>query len=199
MDRRLAAILAADMYGYSRLMEADEDGVISRQKRHRRELIDPEIERNRGHIVNTTGDGDFDGALKAALTVKLEESPYLNVVPETAVQETLAFMERSPDTRVTQTVAREICQRRNTKAMMLGEIGGLGSRYLITLNAENCQTGESLARQQAEAGSKEEVLEALDATVAEIRRNLGESLASIEATDTPLDQATTSSLEAVTR
>ena len=148
-------------------------------------------------FVNTTGDADFDGALKAALTVKLEESPYINVVPETAIQETLAFMERPPETRITPTLAREICQRQSVKAMMLGEISALGSRYLVTLNAENCQTGESLARQQAEANSKEEVLDALDTAAAGIRRSLGESLASIEATDTPLDQATTSSLEAL--
>ncbi len=122
-------------------------------------------------FVNTTGDADFDGALKAALTVKLEESPYINVVPETAIQETLAFMERPPETRITPTLAREICQRQSVKAMMLGEISALGSRYLVTLNAENCQTGESLARQQAEANSKEEVLDALDTAVAGIRRS----------------------------
>jgi tetratricopeptide (TPR) repeat protein len=148
-------------------------------------------------FVNTTGDEDFDGALKAALIVKLEESPYLNVVPETSVQETLGLMERPPDTRITPTLGREICQRQGVKAMMQGEIASLGSRYLVTLNAENCQTGESLARQQAQADTKEDVLDALDSAATRMRRSLGESLASIEASDTPLSRATTPSLEAL--
>jgi serine/threonine protein kinase/tetratricopeptide (TPR) repeat protein len=148
-------------------------------------------------FVNTTGDTDFDGALKTGLVVKLEESPYLNVVPETAVRQTLAFMERPAETRITPTVGREICQRRGVKAMLLGEIARLGSRYVVTLNTENCATGESLARQQAQSDSKEAVLDALDDVVTRIRRDLGESLASIEGTDTRLRQATTASLEAL--
>ena len=148
-------------------------------------------------FVNTTGEEIFDGALKAALTVKLEESPYINVVADTLIQETLRFMERPPETRVTPAIGRQICQRRNVKAMMTGEITRLGSRYLVTLNAENCLTGESLAREQGQADSQESVLDALDEAVAGIRSSLGESLASIERTSTPLRQATTSSLEAL--
>ncbi len=148
-------------------------------------------------FVNTTGDEVFDGALKTALRVKLDESPYLNIVSDTQIQETLAYMERPPTTRITQAIGREICQRRNNKAVMIGEIAQLGGTYLITLNAENCQTGESVAREQTEASSKESVLGALDSAASSMRRKLGETLASIEKTNTPLEQATTSSLEAL--
>ena len=148
-------------------------------------------------FVNTTGDSVFDGTLKQALAVKLEESPFLNVFPEQRVREALRLMNRSPDERVTGSVGREVCQRQNIKAMMTGEIAPLGSRYVLTLNAVNCQSGDSLAREQVEAASKEEVLSALGKAVSSLRGKLGESLSSIEKFDAPIEQATTSSLEAL--
>jgi serine/threonine protein kinase/tetratricopeptide (TPR) repeat protein len=148
-------------------------------------------------FVNTTGDPVFDGTLNQALAVKLEESPFLNVFPEEKVNETLRFMERSPDERVTRAVGREICQRQGIKAMMTGEIAALGSRYVVTLNAVDCLSGDSLARQQVEAASKEEVLGALGKATTEIREQLGESLASLTRFDAPIEQATTASLEAL--
>jgi serine/threonine protein kinase/tetratricopeptide (TPR) repeat protein len=146
---------------------------------------------------NTTGDPVFDGTLKQALAVKLEESPFLNVLSEQRVRETLGYMSLPLDTRITPAIARDLCQRQGIKAVMLGGIAGLGSTYVITLTAENCGTGDVLAREQATAERKEVVLAALGTAASAIRGRLGESLASIASTDTPIEQATTSSLEAL--
>jgi len=148
-------------------------------------------------FVNTTGDPVFDGTLKQALTVKLRESPFLNVYPDSKVRETLEFMERSPEERISQAVGREICQRRGLKAMMIGQIAPLDDEYVVTLEAVDCQSGDSLAMQQADAGSKKEVLAAIGEAATHMRRELGESLASIEQYDAAIEQATTSSLEAL--
>jgi serine/threonine protein kinase/tetratricopeptide (TPR) repeat protein len=148
-------------------------------------------------FVNTTGDPVFDGTLKQALAVKLRESPFLNVFPEAKVHETLRFMERSPEERVTRAVGREICQRRGLKALITGEVASLGSAYVVTLGAADCQSGESLALQQAEADSKEGVLAAVGKAATRMRRDLGESLASLQRYDAPIEQATTLSLEAL--
>jgi tetratricopeptide (TPR) repeat protein len=146
---------------------------------------------------NTTGDPVFDGTLKQALAVKLEESRFLNVAPDQRVRETLGYMNRPADTPVTAAVAREICQRQGIKALMLGSVASLGTTYVVTLTAENCGTGDVLAREQATAGGKEQVLSALDGVASGMRGELGESLASINRNDTPIEQATTSSLEAL--
>lgn len=148
-------------------------------------------------FVNTTGDSVFDGTLKQALAVQLGQSPYLNVFPDARVRDALRFMGRSPDERVTSDVGREICQREGLKAILTGTIAGLGSQYVITLNAVNARTGDSLAEAQVQAESKEKVLAALGKGVSELRGKLGESLASIQKFDKPLEQATTSSLEAL--
>jgi tetratricopeptide (TPR) repeat protein len=148
-------------------------------------------------FVNTTGDSVFDGTLKQALAIKLEESPFLNIVPEQRVQETLGLMNRPAEERVIGVVAREICQRQGVKATLESTIASLGSQYVLTLNAVNCQTGASLAREQIEAGSKEAVLGALGRAATRLREKLGESLSSIEKYDAPIEQATTSSLEAL--
>jgi len=148
-------------------------------------------------FVNTTGDSVFDGALKQALAVQLEQSPYLNVTPESRIREALKFMGRSQDERLTNDVAREICLREGIKAMLTGSINGLGSHYVIDLNAVNVQTGDSIAREQAEAESKEAVLKTLDGAASNLRGKLGESVGSIQKFATPLEQATTSSLEAL--
>ena len=148
-------------------------------------------------FVNTTGDSVFDGTLKQALAVQLEQSPYLNILPESRIREALKFMGRSGDERVTRDVAREICQREGVKAMMLGSISSLGTHYVVTLEAVNAQNDDSLAREQVEAESKEQVLKSLDHAATSLREKLGESIGSVQKFDTPLEAATTSSLDAL--
>jgi len=148
-------------------------------------------------FVNTTGEPVFDGTLKQALAVNLGQSPFLNIFPEQRVRATLRLMGRPADARVIDAVAREICQREGIKALLSGSIASLGSQYVITLEASNCRTGDSLAREQAEADSKEHVLQALGKAATDLRGKLGESLASIKKFDVPLEEATTSSLEAL--
>jgi eukaryotic-like serine/threonine-protein kinase len=148
-------------------------------------------------FVNTTGDAVFDGTLKEALAVKLQESPFLNVVPEQRVRETLRLMSRSPDERLSPPLAREVCQRQSLKAMIAGEIAPLGANYVITVKASICQSGDSLAQEQVEAASKEGVLHALGEAASKLRAKLGESLGSVRKFDVPIEQATTSSLEAL--
>jgi len=148
-------------------------------------------------VINSTGDPVFDGTLKQALAVKLEESPYLNILPERKVQETLALMGLQTNDRVTPEIGQQICERQGIKAMVTGEIAPLGNSYVITLNAVECKTGNSLARKQVDAGSKEEVLAAIGSATVSLREDLGESLATIEQFDAPVEEATTSSLEAL--
>jgi tetratricopeptide (TPR) repeat protein len=148
-------------------------------------------------FVNTTGDAVFDGTLKQALAVQLEQSPYLNIVPESKIREALRYMGRPPDERVTNDVAREICVRNGIKAMLTGTIASLGDHYVVTLTAVNGQTGDTLAREQEEANSKEQVLKTLDKAASGLRQKMGESLASVQQFAKPLEQATTSSLEAL--
>ena len=148
-------------------------------------------------FVNTTADPVFDGTLKKALAVDLEQSPYLNVFPEQKVRQTLQFMGRAPDERITSDVGREICQRVGIKAMLNGSIANLGSQYVIALEAVNAGTGESLAREEVQAGSKESVLNSLHQAGSSLRKKLGESLVSVQKYDKPLSEATTSSLEAL--
>ena len=124
-------------------------------------------------FTNTTGDEVFDGTLKQALAVDLEQSPFLQVIPPSRVQETLKYMGRQPNERLTNDVARELCQRVGSKAMLSGSIASLGSQYVLTLNAINCQTGESLAQEQAQAESKEKVLMALGRRGVEDARQVG--------------------------
>jgi serine/threonine protein kinase len=148
-------------------------------------------------FVNTTGDAVFDGTLKQALAVQLEQSPYLNLLPDSKIQDALRFMGRKPDERITQDLAREISQRENAKAIIAGSISSLGNDYVITLAATNAQTGDSLARQQVQASGKEQVLKSLDKAASDLRQKLGESISSVQQYATPLEQATTSSLEAL--
>jgi eukaryotic-like serine/threonine-protein kinase len=148
-------------------------------------------------FVNTTADPVFDGTLKKALAVDLGQSPYLNVFSEQKIRQTLQFMGRSPDDRVTTDVAREICRRDGIKAMLVGSIDTVGKQYAITLDAVNVGSGDSLARQQAQADRKEDVLNVLHGAATKMRSELGESLASVQKFDKPLSEATTSSLEAL--
>jgi tetratricopeptide (TPR) repeat protein len=148
-------------------------------------------------FTNTTGDSVFDGTLRKALAVGLEQSPYLNVFSDEKVQQTLKLMGRPPDTRITSEVGREICQRDGIRAMLKGSIASLGAQYVITLEAVNAATGDALAQEQAQAASKEQVLNALGGATSKLRARLGESLASVQKFDKPLAEATTSSLEAL--
>ena len=148
-------------------------------------------------FINTTGDAVFDGTLKQALAVQLEQSPYLNILAESRIHQALRYMGRSGDERVTRDVAREICLREGVKAMLTGSISSLGSHYVITLEAVNAENGDSLAREQVEAESKEQVLKSLDRAASRLREKLGESIGSVQKFDTPLEAATTSSLDAL--
>ena len=131
-------------------------------------------------FTNTSGEAAFDGTLKQAMAVQMGQSPFLSICPEQQVRQTLSFMGRSPDDPVTGDVAREICERQGIKALLVGSIAGLGSHYVITLQVLDSRTGDSLARQQLEAGSREEVLVALGKAASRLRRELGESLGSIQ-------------------
>jgi tetratricopeptide (TPR) repeat protein len=146
---------------------------------------------------NKTGDAVFDDTLKTALTVALNQSPFLNVLSDNKVAATLKLMTRPVDTRLTPDVARELCMRADTTAYIAGSIANLGNEYVVGLKAVNCQTGEPLAQEQVTANGKEKVLNALGDATATLRRQLGESLASVQKFDVPLEQATTSSLEAL--
>jgi serine/threonine protein kinase/Tfp pilus assembly protein PilF len=148
-------------------------------------------------FTNATGDPVFDGTLKQGLAVQLEQSPFLNIFSDQRVRETLRFMNRSSDERVTKEIAREICQRQGLKAFLAGSISNLGSHYVITLEAVNAQTGDTITREQVEAESKEQVLSAIGNAATKLRAKLGESLSSIQKYDVPIYQATTSSLDAL--
>ncbi len=148
-------------------------------------------------FTNTTSEAVFDGTLKQALAVQLGQSPYLNIYPEDRVNQSLRFMGRAPNDRITRDVAKEICEREGIKAMILGSIANLGTHYVITLEAVNAHDGDSIGREQAEADSKEKVLQSLGAAASQLREKLGESLTSIKKFDAPIEQATTSSLEAL--
>ena len=148
-------------------------------------------------FVNTTGDSVFDGTLKKALAVALGQSPYLNVVSDESVQQTVKLMGRPADTRITRDVGREICQRMGLRAVVNGSIANLGNRYVVTIDVMNAGTGESFAEEQAQATGKEEVLDALGKAASRLRSSLGESLSSVQRFDKPLPEASTSSLEAL--
>ena len=145
---------------------------------------------------NTTGDDVFDGTLEQAVAVELGQSPFLNIVSEERVRETLRYIGRSADERVTRDVARDIAQRQGVKALLLGSITSLGRHYVINLEAVSAGSGETIAREQAEAESRERILSRLGEAVRRLREKLGESLASIEKFSAPIEQATTASLDA---
>ena len=146
---------------------------------------------------NTTGDPVFDDTLKQAISVQLGQSPFLNILSDARTRATLKLMAKPPGTKLTPEVARDLCQRAGAKAYVSGAIASLGSQYVIGLDAVNCTTGDLLAQEQVTAGSKEHVLQALGEAATKLRGKLGESLSTVEKFDTPLDQATTPSLEAL--
>ena len=146
---------------------------------------------------NKTGDPIFDDTLKQALSVALNQSPFLNVLSDHKVAATLKLMSRPAGTKLTPEITRELCERAGGKAYLAGSIASLGSQYVLGLKAVNCQSGDSLAEEQATAAAKEKVLDALGREASKLRGELGESLASVQKLDIPLAQATTSSLEAL--
>jgi len=148
-------------------------------------------------FANTTGDAVFDDTLKQALAVDLGQSPFLNILSEERIRQTLRQMTRSPVERLTRDLAREVCQRAGSKAYLAGSIAALGTQYVIGLEALNCASGDVLAREQVTAAGKEQVLPALGQAASKLRNEVGESLSSVQKFDVPLEQATTNSLEAL--
>ena len=148
-------------------------------------------------FVNKTGDPIFDNSLDKALEVKLAESPFLSLFPEANVRETLRMMRHDPNERVTQELGIEICKRQGLKALVVPEIAAVGNTYLITLEAIDARNQKPIARSQEVAESKDKVVAALGKAGSRLRRQLGESLSSLEKFNAPLDLATTSSLDAL--
>ena len=177
----IAALLAVGLYYRSHQMKrlTDKDTIV---------LTD---------FANSTGDAIFDDTLKTALSVALNQSPFLNVLSENKVAVTLKLMSRPTGTKLTPELTRELCQRAGSKAYLAGSIAGLGSQYVLRLKAVNCQSGDPLAEEQVTAAAKEKVLDALGEAASKLRNELGESLATVQKFDVPLAQATTSSLEAL--
>jgi tetratricopeptide (TPR) repeat protein len=148
-------------------------------------------------FANSTGDPVFDDTLKQALSVALNQSPFLNVLSDNKVAATLKLMSRPADTKLTPDVARELCQRAGSKAYIAGSIASLGSQYVLGVKAVNCQSGDPLAQEQVRAAVKEKVLDAVGEAASKLRGELGESLVTVQKFDVPLEQTTTFSLEAL--
>ncbi len=148
-------------------------------------------------FTNTTGDSVFDGTLRQGLAVQLEQSPYLSLISDERIQQTLKMMGQAPDARITPDVSREVCQRTGSAASLNGSIAQIGSQYTLILKAINCANGESLASAEAEAADKSHVLDALGKAASDIRRKLGESLSTVKKFETPVYEASTPSLEAL--
>ncbi len=148
-------------------------------------------------FTNTTGDPVFDGTLRQGLAVQLEQSPFLSIVSDEQVQQTLRLMDQKPDGKLTPEIARELCQRTGSTADLEGSIAQIGTQYNLILKAVNCSNGETLASTEAQADDKNHVLDALGKTASDIRNKLGESLSTVKKFDTPLAQATTPSIEAL--
>jgi eukaryotic-like serine/threonine-protein kinase len=146
---------------------------------------------------NTTGDAVFNGTLRQGLSIQLEQSPFLSIISDEQVQRTLQMMGQKPDAKLTPQIARELCRRAGSAEVLDGSIAQIGSQYLLTVRAVNCASGESLASTEAQAGDKNHVLDALGKIASDIRNKLGESLSTVQKFDTPLEQATTPSLEAL--
>src|SRR5207244_3986776 len=145
---------------------------------------------------NKTGEAVFDDALKQALAVQLGQSPFLNILSDRRVEETLHLMGRASNERITRDIARELCIRTGSKAFLVGSISNLGGEYVIGVDAIGCSSGDTLVKEQEEAATKQDVLKALSKAASSLRGRLGESLGTIQKFDVPVE-ATTSSLEAL--
>ena len=148
-------------------------------------------------FTNATGDPVFDGTLRQGLSVQLEQSPFLSLVSEQQVQQTLRLMGKPADMKLTPEIAREICQRTGSTAVINGSIASLGNQYVLGIKAVDCRTGRTLADKQLTVDSKEQVLKVLGEASAKLREDLGESLSTVQKNDFPLEEATTPSLEAL--
>jgi eukaryotic-like serine/threonine-protein kinase len=148
-------------------------------------------------FTNATGDTVFDGTLRQGLEMQLEQSPFLSLISESRVQQTLRLMGKPSDARLSPEMARDLCQRAGSKAYIESSIANLGNDYVIGLKAVNCATGDELAQEQVQALGKEKVLDGLSRAATRLREKLGESLSSVQKFDTPLAQVTTPSLEAL--
>jgi len=148
-------------------------------------------------FANATGDPVFDGTLRQGLSIQLEQSPFLSIVSDQQIQQTLPLMGQKPDAKVTPEIARELCQRTASAAVLDGSISQIGTPYLLTVKAVNCSDGATLASTEAQASDKNHVLDALGKMASEMRNKLGESLSTVQKFDTPLEAATTPSLEAL--
>ncbi len=150
-----------------------------------------------GDFVNSTGDPVFDGTLREGLSVQLSQSPFLSLVSEEGIHQTLQMMERPANTRLTPEITREVCQRTSSAAALDGSIALIGTRYNLILKAVNCANGDLMASTEAQANDKSHVLDVLGKVTSEMRKTLGESLSTVQKYNTPLEQATTPSLEAL--
>jgi DNA-binding winged helix-turn-helix (wHTH) protein/TolB-like protein len=148
-------------------------------------------------FANATGDPVFDDTLRQGLSVQLEQSPFLSIIPDEKIQQTLGLMGKPVDVKLVSAVAREVCQRTASAVVLDGSIAKIGTQYLLTLKAVNCKSGETLASTEAQASDENHVLNALGKVSVQIRNKLGESLSTIQKFDTPLEEATTPSLEAL--
>jgi hypothetical protein len=144
-------------------------------------------------FTNTTGDPVFEGTLRQGLSAQLEQSPFLNLLSDQRIAQTLALMGQPKDARLTQELGREVCERTTSAATMAGSIASLGSQYVLGLKAVNCRNGELLAQEQVTANGKEQVLKALGNAATKMREKLGESLVSVQKYDAPAENVTTSS------
>jgi serine/threonine protein kinase/tetratricopeptide (TPR) repeat protein len=172
-------------------------GLYYRSRQHAAHVLTEKDTIVLADFANSTGDPVFDDTLKTALSVSLNQSPFLNVLADNKVAATLKLMTRPRDTKLTPDVAREVCQRADSKAYIAGSIASLGSQYVLGLKAVNCQSGDPLAEEQVTAASKEKVLDALGEAASKLRTELGESLATVQKFDVPLSESTTTSLEAL--
>jgi serine/threonine protein kinase/tetratricopeptide (TPR) repeat protein len=150
-----------------------------------------------GDFSNSTGDPVFDGTLRQGLSVQLEQSPFLSMISDDRIQQTLQMMRQKPDAKLTPEIAQEICVRTSSAAALDGSIAQIGTQYLLTLKAVNCVSGDTLASTEAQASDKNHVLNALSQVATDMRNKLGESLSTLQKFNTPLEQATTPSLEAL--
>jgi len=148
-------------------------------------------------FINKTGDPIFDDTLRQGLAAQLQQSPFLSLVSEQRIQQTLRLMGKPTDSKLSPAIAGDVCQRAGSKAYLSGSISRIGSQYVIGVSAVNCQTGDYLAQEQITANGKENVLRALGEASTQLRAKLGESLKTVEKLDTPIEQATTPSLEAL--
>jgi tetratricopeptide (TPR) repeat protein len=148
-------------------------------------------------FTNKTGDPIFDDTLRQGLAAQLQQSPFLSLLSEQRIQQTLRLMGLPPDGKLSPAIAGDLCQRAGSKAFLSGTISSLGSQYVIGVSAVNCRTGDYLAQEQFTANGKENVLKALGEASTKLREKLGESLKTVQKLDTPIEQATTPSLEAL--